>query len=95
MFLLWSGTTLMIVLQLWSALRFASFVVPLSVGIAGTLVALAVAMTRTQQAAWFPWVLPMKIVTSKDPVPFALVGGIAGVMLLGVMVIDLTRRDFR
>ncbi|MET4596142.1 MULTISPECIES: ABC transporter permease [unclassified Sphingomonas] len=95
MFLLWSGTTLMIVLQLWSALRFASFVVSLSVGIGGTLVALAVAMTHTQQAAWFPWVLPMKIVTSKAPVPFALAGGIAGVILLAVMVIDLTRRDFR
>jgi hypothetical protein len=37
----------------------------------------------------------MKIVTSKDPVPFALAGGIAGVILLAVMVIDLTRRDFR
>jgi ABC-2 type transport system permease protein len=93
--LLWSGTSLMIVLQLWSALRFASFVVPLSVGIAGTLVALAVAMTRTQQAAWFPWVLPMKIVTSEDPVPFALVGGVGGLALLTAMVVDLTRHEFR
>jgi ABC-2 type transport system permease protein len=95
MLLLWCGTSLMIVLQLWSALRFASFVVPLSVGIGGTLVALAVAMTHTQQAAWFPWVLPMKIVTSPDPAPFAFLGGFGGLVILVAMIVDLTRRDFR
>ena len=93
--LLWTGTSMMIILQLWSALRFASFVVPLSVGIGGTLVALAVAMTHTEQAAWFPWVLPMKIVSSPDPVPFAVLGGVGGLVVLAVMIIDLTRRDFR
>ncbi len=92
--LLWTGTSMMIILQLWSALRFASFVVPLSVGIGGTLVALAVAMTHTEQAAWFPWVLPMKIVSSSDPVPFAVLGGVGGLVLLTVMIFDLTRRDF-
>ena len=86
---------MLIVLQLWVALRFASFVLPLVVGIGGTLVALAVAMTRTHQADWFPWVLPLKILSAPDPIPFALFGGIGGLILLAVMIGHLSRHNFR
>lgn len=92
--LLLAASTMLIVVQLWAALRFASFVVPLSVGIGGTLVALAVAMTRTDHAAWFPWVLPLRVLTSNDPVPFALFGGVGGLIVLAVMIVDLSRRSF-
>ncbi|ESQ82618.1 ABC transporter permease [Asticcacaulis benevestitus] len=93
--LLLAGTTMLVVIQLWAALRFASFVIPLVVGICGTLVAMAVAMTRTDQAAWFPWVLPLKILSAPDPVHYALFGGIGGLILLAIMIGDLGRHDFR
>lgn len=93
--LLLAGSTMLVVIQLWVALCFASFVMPLVVGIGGTLVAMAVAMTRTDQAAWFPWVLPLKILSAQDPVPFALFGGTGGLVLLAIMVTDLSRHSFR
>lgn len=93
--LLLAGTTMLIVIQLWAALRFASFVMPLVVGIGGTLVAMAVAMTRTDQAGWFPWVLPLKILTAPAPVQHAILGGIGGLILLIVMIGDLSRHNFR
>ncbi|WP_294292137.1 ABC transporter permease [uncultured Sphingomonas sp.] len=93
--LLLAGTTMLIVIQLWVALRFASFVMPLVVGIGGTLVAMSVAMTRTDQAGWFPWVLPLKILTAPDPVRHAILGGIGGLILLIIMICDLSRHDFR
>lgn len=86
---------LMAALQLWVALRFANFVVPLAVGIGGTLVALAVAITRTGQADWFPWVLPFRVAIAPDPLPAVLIGASGGALVLVVMVIDLSRRSFR
>jgi ABC-2 type transport system permease protein len=86
----------LIVLQLWSALRFPSFVVPLGVGIAGTMVTLTVAITRVDKADYFPWVMPLKTLAKEgDPTRFALAGLIGGAVLAVLMVVDLARRDFR
>ncbi len=93
--LMLASSATLVVLQLWVALRFSSFVVPLGVGIGGTLVALAVSMTGTDQAGWFPWVLPFKVLTVPDGAPFALTGGLGGLVLLGLMIADLSRRSFR
>ena len=93
--LLLTGTTMLVIIQLWVALRFASFVMPLGVGIVGTLVTMAVAMTRTEQASWFPWVLPQKILFKPDPGHFALIGGIGGLALLVIMIVDFSHHDFR
>ncbi len=90
-----ASSTMLVVIQTWIALRFGSFVVPLSVGIAGTLVTLAVAMTRTEEANWFPWVLPQRAMLLPDPLPVAVLGGIGGACLLVLMVIDLSRLQFR
>ena len=92
--MLLAASVALVAIQLWVALRFASFVVPLAVGIGGTLVALAVAMTRTVQADWFPWVLPLKVLTAPDPMPFAIAGGVGGLVVLALMIADLSRRDF-
>lgn len=93
--LLLSAALLFVAMQTWVALRFSSFVVPLAFGIGGTLVALAVAMTGTQKADWFPWVLPMKMLGTPDPTSFALIGGLGGVTVFALMVIDLSRRSFK
>lgn len=56
---------------------------------------MAVAMTRTDQADWFPWVPPFRILSAPHPVPFAMLGLASGVLLLVAMVVDLSRHSFR
>lgn len=90
-----ASSLLFVALQMWVALRFSSFVVPLSCGIGGTMVALAVAMTGTKQADWFPWVMPMKILAAPDRLPISMVGLAGGIVVLAAMVIDLSRHSFR
>lgn len=56
------GTTLcasamMIVIQLWLALRSQSFVPPLALGIVGTFV--AIVAVNVKESAYFPWLLPL------------------------------------
>lgn len=84
-----------VALQTWVAFRFSSFVVSLSFGIGGTMIALAVAMTGTHQADWFPWVLPMKVLSAADPASFAWAGLTGGLSILILMIFDLSRRSFR
>lgn len=99
--LVWKGAlmiasmTTLVAIQLWVALRFANFVVPLVVGIGGTLVALAVMMTRTQQADWFPWVLPFNTLVAPNPERYAMGGLVLGLAILAVMVPVLARHQFR
>ncbi|HZG07512.1 MAG TPA: ABC transporter permease [Allosphingosinicella sp.] len=85
---------LLVALQLWVALRSANFVVPLAFGIGGTLVSLGVAMTGTDKADWFPWVLPSRSL-GVDNMQYLLIGGIGGAAVFVLMVLDLQRRAFK
>lgn len=78
-------------LQLWVALRFANFVVSLGFGIGGTLIAIAVTMTRSTQADYFPWVLPVRVLISPDPWQPAL-AGLAGAALCAVAMVAALQR---
>ncbi len=93
--LIFASTATVVALQSWIALRFTNFVVPLVVGIGGTLVTMAVMMTRTQQADWFPWVLPFKALIEPQPVPYAIAGALGGLCMVSLMIVDLTRREVR
>ena len=88
------ASTFMIFAQLWVALRFSNFVIPLAIGIGGTLVAIAVAMTGTDQADWFAWVLPFKTLTATNSTSIALMGAGSGLLLALLMIVDLSRRSF-
>ena len=90
-----ASMTTLVAIQLWIALRFANFVVPLVVGIGGTLVAMAVMMTRTQQAEWFPWVLPFNTLVTPTPERYAMVGLVTGLSILAAMIPALARHQFR
>lgn len=85
----------LVIIQFWVAVRFSSFVVPLVVGIGGTLVGLAVLITGTQRAEWFPWVLPFNAIASPEPLAYAFAGLIGGGLLTVLMVPLLTRHQFR
>ena len=86
---------LLATLQLWVALRFANFVIPLAVGIAGTLVGLAVLISGTQDADWFPWVVTLRTVTGEDWQQPVLIGLVGGVLAIGAMLFDLSRQSLR
>jgi lantibiotic transport system permease protein len=90
---MFAGSLLMCVIQLWAALRFRSFVPPLVLGIAGTLV--AVAATSASQGAYFPWLLPVQALPSQATTGTLslTLGCVGGLALLVVMVLDLSRRD--
>jgi ABC-2 type transport system permease protein len=90
---MFAGSILLIAIQLWSALRFRSFVPPLVVGIGGTFV--AVAATGSKYGAFFPWLIPTNALAS-DPargamaISIGLWGGVAALLL---MLVDMSRKE--
>lgn len=88
-----AASVLMLALQLWVALRFASVAAPIVLGIGGTFV--AVAATSARSGVYFPWLMPVSAL-SPDPERQAIalaLGGGAGLALLALMVWSLARRD--
>lgn len=90
---MFTGALLLVALQLWTALRFRSFVPPLVLGIGGTFV--AVAATGAKLGAFFPWLLPTNALS---PVPgragFAIgLGFWGGLVVLAAMLWAMSRRE--
>ncbi|HEX8124079.1 MAG TPA: ABC transporter permease [Allosphingosinicella sp.] len=90
---MFAGALLLIALQLWTALRFRSFVPPLVLGIAGTFV--AVVATGSDYGPYFPWLIATNALAS-DPARAELalrVGAVGGLIAIAAMVADLSRRE--
>lgn len=89
------GAIPMVLLQLWVALRWPSFVVPLVVGILGTFFALVITASGTN--VYIPWLL--QIYATMWPKPAGVIGVNAGLLcgagILGLMLWDLSRREVR
>lgn len=86
---------LLIAIQLWVALRFASFVPALSVGIGGTF--FAVVATSAKQGVFLPWQMPVNMLAEQPwrwQTALALGCG-GGLAVLVVMLISLSRREVR
>ena len=91
--LMFAGALLLIVIQLWTALRFRSFVPPLVLGIGGTFV--AVAATAAKQGAFFPWLIPVNALAS-NPARSAMaieLGFFGGLAMLVLMLIHMSRYE--
>ena len=84
---------LLIAIQLWTALRFASFVPGLVLGIAGTF--FAVVATSAKQGVFLPWQMPVNMLASEPwRVNTALgLGCGLGLVALVLMTIHLSRRE--
>lgn len=90
-----AGSFGILALQFWVALRWRNFLLPLSLGIGGTLVALAVLLTGTSDADWFPWVVALRSGLAEGAAGFAWTGLAMGTVFCALMLVDLQRRTFR
>jgi pimeloyl-ACP methyl ester carboxylesterase len=87
----WLAGGLILSINLWIALRWPSFTVPLGVGIAGTFVALFASSAKI--AKYFPWLLPFNVL-SADRLSAALMLGVGGGLAVAVLgAIDFSRRE--
>lgn len=84
---------LMVAIQLWVALRFASFVPALAVGIGGTF--FSVVATSAKQGVFFPWQMPVNMLATEAwRVQTALGLGLGlGVAVMAAALIHLSRRE--
>ena len=90
---MFAASGLMCVIQLWTALAFRSFVPPLLLGIMGTFVSVAAASAR--EGAYFPWLMPLHIL-SVDPAMQLValeIGALGGLIGLILMLLHLQRRE--
>ena len=89
------AAVLMIAIQFWTAIRFASFVPGLVLGIGGTF--FAVVATSAKQGVFMPWQMPVNILATEAwRVQTALtLGGGLGLVVLAGVVIHLARREVR
>ena len=84
---------LMVAIQLWIALRYASFVPGLVVGIGGTF--FAVVATAAKQGVFLPWQMPVNMLATEAwrvNTALALGGGL-GLVALALMTVHLARRE--
>lgn len=87
------ASILMIAIQLWTALRFASFVPALALGIGGTF--FSVVATAAKQGVFFPWQMPVNMLATEAwRVDTALALGCGlGLVVLFAAVAHLAQRE--
>lgn len=91
--MMWATSLFMAMIQLWVALRFRSFVAPLTVGLGGTFV--AVAAFNAKEAMFVPWAMPVSIVGYEglNAIPALQLGVFGGVLTLLAMIVHMSRRE--
>jgi len=84
---------LLVAVQLWTALRYASFVPGLVLGIGGTF--FSVVATASNQGAFLPWQMPVNVLMGEGwRLQAALgLGGGLGLVALALTVVLLARRE--
>ncbi|MGZ3306295.1 MAG: ABC transporter permease [Asticcacaulis sp.] len=93
LFLMDGAALTMTVIQLWLALRFRSFALPLVVGIVGTFLALAT--QAAHKGIFLPWLAPAYTFTITNPSSLAVVifGYAGGIVLAPLMILHLARHQ--
>ena len=90
---MFGAALLMIAIQLWVALRWASFVPALAVGIGGTF--FSVVATSARQGVFFPWQMAVNVLSSEGwraPTALALGLGLGAVVMVAALA-HLSRRE--
>jgi ABC-2 type transport system permease protein len=90
---IFTAALLLVAVQMWIALRYASFVPGLVVGIAGTF--FAVVATSAKAGVFLPWQMPLNMLATEAwrvNTALALGGGL-GLVALVLTTLHLTRRE--
>lgn len=89
------ASMLLIALQLWTSLRFSSFVPGLALGIGGTF--FAVVATSAQAGVFMPWQMPVNMLTTDAwrADTALMLGGAGGLVALALMTAHLSWREVR
>ena len=88
----WLAAGLILSANLWVAIRWPSFTVPLGIGIGGTF--FAVFAESAKAAKYYPWLLPVNVLAGGDFLHVALALGIGGGVVVAVLgCIDFMRRE--
>jgi lantibiotic transport system permease protein len=90
---MWLASLFVCMLQLWVALHFRSFVVPLTMGLAGTFI--TVVAVGARESVFVPWVMPVSVLVSEgtraaQAVTLGLSGGF---ITLALMMWHLSRQE--
>jgi ABC-2 type transport system permease protein len=90
-----AAALLLIALQLWMAMRFASFVPALALGIGGTF--FSVVATSADAGVFMPWQMPVNMLATESwRVETALgLGAVGGAIALMAMIAHLSAREVR
>lgn len=90
---MWAASLFMGMIQLWTAIRFRSFVAPMGLGLAGTFI--AVAASGAKESIFVPWAMPVAILANqgaRSELAFQI-GLIGGLCVLLLMLVDLSRKE--
>ena len=90
-----AAALLMIAIQFWTAMRFASFVPALALGIGGTF--FSVVATSAKQGVFFPWQMPINMLATEAwrvQTSLGLGAGLGAVVLI-LAVAHLSAREVR
>lgn len=91
--MMWGASLCMVMLQLWVALHFRSFVAPLTTGLGGTF--FAVAAFGARETVFIPWVMPVSVIARNgDSAGLALQLGVGGgLCIFLLMTLQLSRKE--
>lgn len=88
----WLSAGLILSINLWIALRWPGFTVPLGAGIAGTFFALFASSAKV--AAFYPWLLPLDVLSGGQRALTALAIGAGGGAIVAILgCVDFSRRE--
>lgn len=88
----WLAAGLILSANLWIAMRWPSFTVALGAGIAGTFFALFAASAEASK--YYPWLLPLNVLSGDEGLAFALSMGVGGGLLMALLgCVDFIRRE--
>lgn len=92
---MWLAGLLLVAIQFWAAMRFASFVPALAIGIGGTF--FSVVATAAKQGVFFPWQMPVNMLAQEPwrvQTALSLGAGLGAVALI-LAVAHLSGREVR
>ena len=93
--LAFAASMLMVALHTWISIRWRSFTVAVSLGMAATVAGFLIGQSE-RFGPWYPWSMPMQVLAGKGEhgLSVAVAGLIGAVLVAGLGLADFRRREF-